>query len=321
MEKPVIILGGGVWGSLLAYRLKKALPHVHFKLYEESSILGNHKICTFRERDCKDSMPWLRPLISHSWSKHQIKSKKLEKWMASPYHLIESKHLHDVVSASLGEGTLKLNNRMSAELALQESSFVIDARNICHYKKNGYRKHLTMELELTEDHHLVSPVVFDAGVARKDSFRSFEYFPLNSKTLLVKDVWFSENSSLDADRMRNALNEVLHEKKWNIHKVIKEDMGISELPISTPMYRQEGRVINLAGIFHDMNGCSIPMAVKVIDRMVKTSFRFGELREVVQQFRKENETDRLFLRFFNRLLLEQKQYQVFEWCMTSKLRL
>jgi lycopene beta-cyclase len=312
MDKPVVILGGGIWGSLLAYRLKQAHPQLSFKLYEQSSVLGSHKSCSFRENDCPEAMKWIQPLISQSWAQHQIKFKKFEKWVTDPYHLIDSRKLHEVVSAFLGKEILELNNKMSAELALQDAAFVIDARNICHYKKTGYRKFLSMELELIEEHNLIAPVILDEVVTKKAIFRNLQYLPLGPKTLLVKDFWYSDDKNSNFNEMKDAFNETIALKGWKVKRVLREDSGQSEIPTSAPSFRQEGRVINLAGIFHDVSGCSVPMATKLIDRMVQTSFRFGELREVVSTFRKEHEMDRQFLRFLNRLLIEQKQHQVFE---------
>lgn len=311
MEKPVIILGGGLLGSLLAYRLKETLPEVDFKLYEESSTLGNHQHCSFRSSDCEPSLKWLKPLISHSWDSHHIKFPKFEKWITNPYHLIDSRRLHEVVFESLGANIVRLNDSKNLEMALQEGSFVIDARNVCHYKKKGYRKYLVMEVELTEDHHLIAPVIFDAGVDNKEQFRSFRYLPLSPRKLLVKDFWISENNQINLHEMRNALNSSLALMGWKIEKVLREDSGAIEIPMSNAIIPQEGRVINLADIFHDTTGSSIPQATKLIDRMVKTSFRFGELKEIVHTFRKENEDDKKFFRFLNRLMIEDKQ-QVFE---------
>ncbi len=311
MEKPVIILGGGLIGSLLAYRLKEALPEVEFKLYEESSTLGNHQHCSFRSSDCKSSLPWLRPLISHSWESHHIKFPKFEKWITDAYHLIDSRQLHEVVLASLGSDIVRLNDAKNLELALQEGSFVIDARNVCHFKKKGYRKYLVMEVELNEDHNLIAPVIFDAGVDSKDQFRSFRYLPLSPRKLLVKDFWISENNLINLHEMRNALSSSLSQMGWKIEKVLREDSGTMEVPMSKAIIPQEGRVINLADIFHDTTGCSIPHVTKLIDRMVRTSFRLGELKEIVHNFRKENEDDKKFFHFINRLMIEDKQ-QIFE---------
>jgi lycopene beta-cyclase len=311
MEKPVIILGGGLLGTLLAYRLKEALPEVDFKLYEESSALGNHQHCTFRSSDCTGSLKWLKPLIAQSWDSHHIKFPRFEKWVTDAYHLIDSRRLNEVALETLGTNIVKLNNAKNLEMALQEGSFVIDARNICHYKKKGFRKYLVMEVELTEDHHLIAPVIFDAGVESKEQFRSLRYLPLSSRKLLVKDFWISENNQINLHEMRYALNTSLSQMGWKIEKVIREDSGIMEIPLSDAIIPQEGRVINLADFIHDTTGSSIPHATKLIDRMVETSFRFGELKEIVQVFRKENEDDKKFFRFLNRLMVEDKQ-QVFE---------
>jgi lycopene beta-cyclase len=312
MEKPVIILGGGIWGSLLAMRLKEVLPHIPFRLYEEESALGNHESVSFRESDCRESMSWLRPLISHSWKQHQMKGEKFEKWITEPYHHIESTKFHEVISSKLDPENLRLSNMMSAEFAIQEGSFVIDARTECFFSKSGYKKDLILEVELADDHHMIAPVVFDNHVDRKESARHISYYPLTSNTLLIKDCWYSDNRQLNLNEMRNSLMETLSNKGWKITRVIREETKITDVPLSPPVIREEGRVISLAGLFHDTTGSSITMATTLIDQMVKTSFRYGELKEVVKKFRNRMEIDRQFLRFMNRLLIEQKQHQVFE---------
>lgn len=312
MEKPVIILGGGIWGSLLAMRLKEVLPHVPFRLYEESSTLGNHESISFRESDCREAMAWLRPLISHSWKLQHVKSAKFEKWIAEPYHHIEAKKFHEVIEAKLDSENLRLNNMMSPEFAIQEGSFVIDARSECYYSKSGFKKSLILEVELVDEHHLIAPVVFDNHLDVKENARHISYYPLNSNTLLIKDFWYSDNRQLNLNEMRNSLMDTLAAKGWKISKVTREETSVSEMPLVPPTIREEGRVISLAGLFHDTTGSSISMATALIEQMVKTSFRYGELKEVVKKFRKQMEIDRQFLRFMNRLLIEQKQHQVFE---------
>jgi lycopene cyclase len=196
-------------------------------------------------------------------------------------------------------------------MALKEASFVIDARNSCNYKKKGFRKFLILEIELLEDHNLIAPVVFDAGVDKKEQLRSLRYLPLTSRRLLVKDFWYSKDNQLNMNEMRNALNSTITIFGWKIARIIREDSGVVDVPLSEPIILNENRVINLSGIFHDTTGCSIPLATKLIDRMVQTSFRLGEIKEVVNKFRKESEADKKFFRFLNRLMIEEKQH-VFE---------
>ena len=311
MDKPIIILGGGFWGGLLAWRLKEALPGVSFKLYAENSVLGNHQNCSFRQSDCENTFEWLSPLIKRSWGQHHIKCKGFEKWVTDPYHLIESKHFHESIAAKLGED-LVLNNSISTELALASGSFVIDTRNICHYKKTAYRKWMSLEVELQEDHYLIAPVVFDSSVEQNEKFRHLYYLPIDSRRLLIKDFWIAQNKKIDADEMRKELQFIMRLKGWKIKRILTEDFGLGEFPVSSPVIRQEGRVINLAGIFHDTTGCSIPAASRLIDRMTQTSFRFGELKEVVKNFRNEEEADRKFFRFLNSQLLVENDARVFE---------
>lgn len=294
MEKPVIILGGGMWGALLAYRLKDALPHVPFKLYEAHSTLGNQKSCSFKEKDCRNSMGWLKPLISHSWENHELMIKKFSLRVPAPVHLIDSEKLHEVVLGKVGEEIIRLNNNMSAELALKEGAFVIDARNICYFKKISYRQIHTVEIELKDAHNMTSPV--------HAHFGNYKFYPLDSHRLLIHHFEDSSSKTLEVDHLRSSFNDLVQSHSWSITKIIKEHFKIVEVPLSAPRFRQDGRVINLAGIFHDSHGCSIPMATKLIDQMVETSFRFGELREVVKTYRKEVEAERRISRFFNRLL-------------------
>lgn len=312
MEKPVIILGGGIIGSLLAYRLKEVLPYVPFKLYEGTSHLGDHQSFSFKEADCLENMNWLRPFISHSWSAYEIKLKKLARSFHHSYHLIDSRQVHDVISKKLAKEDLRLNNKIPLELALQESSFVIDTRNECYYKKTGYRKHLTLELELLNEHGLTSPVIMDENVEKKECSRCWSYFPLSSKKILIKDFWFSNNRKLELNEMQNALCESIKEKGWKISRILREESGVSEMPVVPPLINQEGRLINLAGLFHDTTGLSISSMSKVIEQMVHTSFRFGELKEVVTVYRKKEEKDLKTYRSLNRKLIEGKHGYEFE---------
>jgi lycopene beta-cyclase len=312
MEKPVIILGGSIWGSLLAWRLKEALPNINFQLYEESSSLGEHQSCSFRESDCsREAMNWIRPLVSQTWGQHHIKFKKFEKWITNPYHLIDPKQLHKKVSARLGD-SLHLNNLMTLEYALQKGAFVIDARNVCQYKKQGFRKFLGLTVELTEEHHLIAPVIIDKNVEQKECSRHLYYLPLSPTRLLIKDFWLSSFKRIDMDEMRQSLLETIKSRGWKISKVVKEESGSALIPLTAPFIRQEGRVISLAGLFHDITGCNIPVATRLIDQMVSSSFRFGEIREIVNNFRRDYEKDRKFFRYLNRQIIEEKNESIFE---------
>lgn len=304
-NKPVIILGGGLWGSLLAYRLKTALPQISFKLYERSSTLGGHESYTFYGSDINQKAKvWLRPLITSSWNAHRVRFPKFEKVIDNSFHLISSDQIHSVVSSALPSNVLCLNNELSARLALDEASFVIDTRNICGYKKCGFQKVFAIEVELEAPHQISEPVLMDSTISQRDKFRCLHYIPLSENRILIKDQRYSANKEINLSEMKQDLMKVLEFYDWKIKRIIREESSCRAMPISSPLFRQEGRVINLAGIFHDTTGCSIPTATRLIDKMVATSFRLGELKEVVRTFRDDLESDRKFFRFLNKSFID-----------------
>lgn len=321
MNKPVIILGGGIWGCLLAYKLKESLPEIEFTLYEESSVLGRHEVWTFRESDCLDSIHWLRPFISKTWYEHRINLNDAHKTYYGPCHLIEGQTLHNILLEKLPHHSIRLNNAITLELANQESSFVIDTRDICHFKKCSYKHSMTMELELEVNHGLNNPVLYDTRIANDDSCRIFSYYPLSPNVLLIKDSHFSNASSMNLEELRSGIGRAIQSLGWRVEKVLREEMSTTVLPSSRPIYYQEGRVISLAGLNHDITGCSIPHATKLIEKMVSTSFRFGEIKEVVTSFRNEIESDRSFLRYVNKLITQKRSHRLMEFIYKEPLLL
>jgi lycopene beta-cyclase len=312
MEKPVIILGDGVWGGLLAMRLNKAMPHLPLKLYIESSSLENLEPLSFRESECKDGMSWLRPLVSHSWKQQHIIGPQISRCIKDSYHYIDSKKFNSHIEQNLGPSRLCLNHLMTPEFASQEGSFVIDARNECYFSKSGFKKCLIIEVEFVEEHQLSAPIIFDNNIETKNFTRHISYYPLDKKSLLIKDLRYSDHGQINLTEMRSALSETIKTKGWKIAKVNREDVVVSKVPLTPPFIKEEGKVVNLCGLFHDTTGSSLSMATALIEQMIKTSFRYGELKEVVRKFRKQTEMNRDFLRFINRLLIEKRELHIFE---------
>lgn len=318
MEKPVIILGGGTWGSLLAYRLKTALPSVPFKLYSENSLLGPAESLTFLESDV-GACQWLHPFVSQSWKEHQISTLSFDRWHQGKIHYISQNKFNDVMMKSLS-GSVFHDPSLSLELAQEMGSFVIDTRTQCHYRKKGFKKYLGLEVELTSEHHLIAPVIFDNVVDKKECSRYISYYPTGTRTLFIKDHCYSVNESSELDKMRNDLLVLLKERNWKISRVLKVENEMSTIPLTTPVMQQQNRVINLSGIFHGTTGSSLPQAVRLIDQLVQTSFRLGEVKEVVKSFKKQEEKYQDFFRHLNHQILVDKNPEVFEaiFCQPQK---
>lgn len=302
MNKPVIILGGGFAGTILALRLKQLQPDVSFKLYEESSSLGGNANCIFRESDVGPLLNLLRPMINSRWSSFQFKSKLLDKWIPSSLCLIKPEALHDHAVVKLGSH-IKLNNNISLEIALQESSFVIDTRDTCHFKRTGFVHDLSLEVELESDHYLSVPVLFDGGIGEVSEH--FSYFPINDQKLIISHHYYSKKITAKRDEHFSRILEFMKMKGYKIKKVIEEKSSLRSLPTSKPYIHQENRVISLAAFTNPTTGCQLTSLSEIIDKMAKSSFRFGELKSLISLESQLFENKMEFYHYLNQQILKK----------------
>lgn len=315
-NRPVIILGGGLWGSLLALRLKKKLPQINFRLYEGSPQLGGNHTWSFHESDISpSSMEWIKPLIARSWDGHDLHFPNYSRHIPSPYHSISSKKLHEVVSQELGSDLVLDSARAISDVG-EEASFVIDARNRSRFDDSGFQNFLGLEIELDFPHGLTHPILMDATVEQKDGYRFIYYLPWDSNTLLIEDTRYSLKPVADFSQFKIDILSLISEKGWKVKSILREEEGALPIPFTGPIFREEGKVINLTGIFHDTTGYSFPDAVKLVELITDSSFRFGEVKKLVRLYRDCREKDRKFFRMLNRLMFKAAEnnhrYKVFE---------
>lgn len=315
-NKPIVILGGGLWGGLLAYRLAQIQPEVEFLLYERNSTLGGNKTWFFHESELEqEDLQWMAPFIDRSWDFHQVHFPEKSRQFEGKYHSISSDRFHQKILDRIPH-KVKLNNELPLELAVGESSFVIDARNDCLIKNSAFQKYMSLEVELEHEHGLKGPIIMDAVVTQKDGYRFMSYLPLSDKNLLVRDTRYSHQDEINLQELRSDINEVLVNRNWHIKRVLREENNLIPVPLSAPLVQEEGKVVSLAGLFHDTTGDSLVPAINLIDKMVKSSFRLGELKKITHNFRKKHENQRRFFRFINRMMFElynpKDRYRIFQ---------
>ena len=188
---------------------------------------------------------------------------------------------------------------------------MIDTRNLCHIREQAFKKYLIWEVHLADDHHLIAPIIFDAGCVQKDHFRKLHYMPTGPRNLIIKDEWFSDDKNINHEEMIRTLSETMKIKGWKINKVMREEIGMKPLPTISGIISEERRVINLSGLSNDLTGCSISGTTKLIDELVSTSFRYGEVKEVVKAFKAKRERNRKFLLYLNRQLIHHHHTSLF----------
>ncbi|MFL5783952.1 MAG: lycopene cyclase family protein [Bacteriovoracaceae bacterium] len=317
-EKPVIIIGGGLWGTLLALRIRECLPHIPLKVYASGNQLGEKLAVSFHESDVSpESMKWLSPFISKKWEEFQVSFPRYSRTNSHRLCTMEPAHFHAVAREKLGANTVFLNQDITPEEAVREASFVIDTVSRGYFKAIGYQKTHGLVVKLLHPHRLTSPLTMDATVPQSFGFRYLQALPLSDETLLIKDVRFSSDPQLYHEDFEMETLRELHQRRWIIGDILERETEFRKIPREKEENLCEGRVIRLDGFVHDVTGDALPDAVRLIDRMVKTSFRLGELKSVMKQYLEERRSQRKILRLMNRMLYQAKtpckeRYQFFE---------
>lgn len=317
-EKPVIIIGGGLWGTLLALRVRECLPHVPIKLYGPESQLGEKLAVSFHESDVSpEALKWLSPFISRSWDEFEVSFPKYTRKNSHRLCTMEPTHFHGTAREKLGSNTVYLNKDISPEEALTEASFVIDTLPRGYYKGLGYQKTHGLVVKLLHPHRISLPVTMDATIEQKHGFRYLQALPLSEDTLLVKDVRFSSDPQLYHEDLEPDLLREFHRRRWMIGDVLERETEFRKIPREKEDNFSDGRIIRLDGFVHDVTGDALPDAVRLIDRMVLTSFRLGELKKVMKEYLEERRSHRKLIRLMNRMLYQVKtpcreRYRFFE---------
>jgi lycopene beta-cyclase len=319
MSRPLIILGGGLWGSLLAYRLQTQRPELDFILYEKGSTLGGNHTWSFYGSDMAVAdQQWLKPFISQSWSGYSVAFPQYQRQLSVSYHAISSSQLHEVLIKTIPAQRLRLASCISLAEAQALSALVLDARGETAAMTCGYQKFLGFDLKLERPHGMEQPLIMDARVAQKDGFRFMYYLPWTQDTLLVEDTRYSSTPELDELQLESDLLEEVARRGLVVERVLRRETGCLPIPLEPIHHAQQAGVVKLAGIFHDTTGYSLPYAVKVINQLVQLQeFNASSAAQAVEKLRQSFEPNRHFFRMLNLLLFKssapEQRYRMLEF--------
>jgi lycopene beta-cyclase len=183
LNADVILVGGGLAGSLIAWRLQQARPDLRLCVLEQGPTLGGQHIWSFFESDVEaDVAAWLAPLIAHRWTAYTIAFPKRARRLPIGYASITAERLHAVIAPALGESVrygaraaqvapdhvvLEDGTRIDAPLVLDGRGPVRTPELVL-----GWQKFVGLEVTLAEPHGLTEPVIMDATVDQHDGYRS-----------------------------------------------------------------------------------------------------------------------------------------------------
>lgn len=303
LEKPVIIIGGGIWGSILALRLKHHHPNLRFELYESSESLGDSLSYSFHRSDiAAEHFSWLKPFLSNQWREFAVEFPGFSRVYDDTYCFLHGNDLDTHLRKTLGPECLFLKTPIDTEAALKRGAFVIDTRANGYFRALGYQKSLGLHLEVDPGHGIQRPVTVDARVEQKDSFRFLQILPLEENKLLVKDTRYSSRPSLYDEYFEGDILEDCSLRGLRVKDVLQREQEFRKIPGEKLVSESSQRIIRLEGFYHDLTGDVLPDALRLIERMVKTSFRYGELKEVIRNYHSERESKKKILRSLNQIL-------------------
>lgn len=289
LKVDIIIVGGGLSGSLFAWRLKTTHPHLKFLLFERGDSLGGNHTWSFHSRDLSESArEWLSPLVYRGWNEYDVFFPKLHKKVPSQYASIRSEHFHQVLITSLRDEVRLNADAMvmdSTSVTLKsgekiEARWVFDSRGLgpVHHPRCGFQKFLGWDLKLRKPHGLEAPILMDACVEQKEGYRFVYCLPWTETEVLVEDTRYSLQPHLNAEEMRQEIKSYCAEKGWEIEEVLREEKEALPLPFQANFLNETpsdtSGVLPLgmrASLLHPTTGYSLPHAITSIEYLTSLS--------------------------------------------------
>jgi lycopene beta-cyclase len=289
LKADVVLVGGGLANSLIAWRLRRLRPEVELIVLERGERLGGHHTWSFHEGDLTpEQHAWIRPLVARSWEGHEVRFPSLSRRLRGAYHSATSAKLQEIVGEALGPRL-----RPSAEVAhvsphevrlVDGTRFtagaVIDGRGDPgdRHLVLGFQKFVGLNLELKHDHGLEGPILMDATVPQLDGFRFVYTLPFARRRLLVEDTRYSDGPTLDRQEMRREIEGYALARGWRVAKVEGEEEGALPIVLSGDIeafWDDAGPGVPRSGmraaLFHPTTGYSLPEAVRLADAIVATA--------------------------------------------------
>ncbi len=313
----VLIAGGGLAGSLAAWRLATTRRDVRVRLFERGTALGGNHTWSFHDTDIPGtSRAWLEPLVIARWPEHAVHFPGGSRTLPGAYASISSGRLHAVIAAALGDRV-----HLNASIAHVESerlvlasgeevraSVVIDARGGLPVGiPLGYQTFLGQELECAEDHGVVLPTIMDATVAQENGYRFVYVLPFGPRTLLVEDTCYADHPAVDVPAARQAIARYVASNGWPEGRVVREEAGSLPIPLGGAIDAfwpdAQARIGLRAGLFHPTTGYSLPDAVATADLLSRLALAdAAQTAAALRDFAVARWRARGFFRMLNRLL-------------------
>ena len=330
----LILVGGGLAASLIAWRLALDRPDVRVAVVERDARLGGRHTWSFFDSDLPEAdRAWLAPAVAHRWpAGHEVYFPGRSRTLSTPYNSLTSEALDAAVAPRLGDrlivGEAASVDREGVILAdgrRLSGHGVIDARGprpTAHLDL-GWQVFLGRTIRLTQPHGLIRPTIMDATVTQTGGYRFVYLLPFDARTVMVEDTSYADDPTLDRASLGARISAYVRSRGWVVEAVAGEEEGVLPIALDGDIdaFWAEGPPVARAGLmaalFHPVTGYSLPDAVGLA-REIAGAADLGSdsLRALTEARSKRLWRERGFYRLLNRMLFRaaepRQRWRVFQ---------
>lgn len=321
LKSDVVIVGGGLAGSLAALKLLTAKSDLHIVLVEAGPTLSGHQTWNFHESNVgsTESMSWIQPLISKTWDDSSVKFPHLEKTLPGKYYAVRSENLHKLMKEKMSDDIL-LNSRAirmsESHVELENDQIlaarcVLDARGFLNSPPtgvSGFHKKISIDFTLEKSHGLVRPIRMDASCPQLDGLRYFQILPWNDTQLTVSECFYSDSPQINYDRISLSILSFIERQGWKVASKDREEQGVSPIPMTSDYLKRSlgGEALSIGmrgGYFHATTGQLFSDAVRIAEFLAGIEdLSTQNARNALMKFRRNWLSRQRFYRLVNRWL-------------------
>lgn len=333
----VVILGGGLAGTLLFVALKHRHPRLRITLLEKNSTLGgNHTWCLHDSDIPPRARAWFMPWVSRSWDTHEVIFPAHRRVLPSAYHAIRSEDLHRKVLAA-HERDLRFGAEVSGTTRdpetgrwkiktadrAYETMVAISCRGWRRFPAGtaeaGWQKFVGLDLALEAPHGLDRVTLMDATVPQIDGFRFFYLLPWDERTLLVEDTYYSNHAGLKTERIRREILAYVEKRGWKVRAIAREEEGALPLHLEAPP-SDDGIMPTLGAesdSFNAVTGYTLPATLRAVQALVDLNTLSHEnVTATLARLQREDRSQQSYLRLLNRMMFRaaknETRYKILE---------